>query len=141
MDYLQDTITPEDKAFRRLVKAYFKEAFYTNHIENETMREQLLKLQEVKKNYWKGLPFVKNLTKDQKKGLNYRWYIFLKKDLEREGMNIARQNALHHLEYIKRNYSERTYYRHKKKIRALGIEIKKNRFAPEGIKPSTSTPL
>jgi len=123
MDYLTDDISPEDKSFRRLVKWYFRLSRYTSLIGNESMREYLLELKEIKKSYQQGLPFAKNLTKGQKKGFNYRYEFLIKSLLKRGKKDEAIEYAISHLDWIKRSHSERTYYRHKKNIRNLGIEI------------------
>ena len=123
MEYLTDDISPEERAFNKLVKWYFKMAKYTSSIENESMREYLLELKEIKKSYHQGKPFVKNLTKGQKKGFNFRYAYMIESMLKRDQKEEATEYAEKHLDWIKRAHSERTYYRHKKKIRSLGIKI------------------
>ena len=123
MDYLNDEFSPEIRAFGRLVKWYFKLSRYTSEIENETMREYLLELKEIKKSYHQGKPFVKNLTKGEKKGFNFRYAFMIESMLKRDQKEEATEYAEKHLDWIKEAHSERTYYRHKKKIRSLGIEI------------------
>ena len=123
VDYLEDDLTPEDKAFRKLVKWYFKLASYTSSMTNESAREELLKLKEIKSAYQRGIPFIKNITKGQKKGFNFRYKWMLESMLKRGEKEEAIKYAKSHLDWIKRAHSERTYYYHKKNIIALGISI------------------
>ena len=123
MDYLNDDISPEEKEFSKLVKWFFKLSPSTILIQNESMREYLLELKEIKKSYYQGKPFVKNRTKGQKKGFNFRYAYLIESMLKRDNREEAIEYAKKHLIWIKESHSERTYYRHKKKIRSLGIEI------------------
>ena len=123
MEYLGDDISPEEGAFSKLVKWYFKIAKYTIKIQNESMREYLLELKEIKKSYHQGKPFVKNRTKGEKKGFNFRYSYLIESMLKRDNKEEATEYAIKHLDWIKRSHSERTYYRHKKNIRLLGIEV------------------
>lgn len=123
IDYLTDDISPEERAFKRLVKWYFKLSRYTSLTENEYMKEYLLELKEIKKSYQQGKPFAKNLTKGQKKGFNYRYEFLIESMLKRGKKDEAVEYAISHLEWVKKSCCERTYYYHKKNIRNLGIEI------------------
>ena len=50
--------------------------------------------------------------------------IQIKSYLDRGEIEKAEKEAKKHLEWVKNNYNERTYYRHKKIIRDLGVKIK-----------------
>ena len=123
MEYLTDDISPEERVFSKLVKWFFKLSPSTISIQNESMREYLLKLKEIKKSYHQGKPFVKNLTKGQKKGFNFRYAYLIESMLKRDNKEEAIDYAKRHLDWIKNSHSERTYYRHKKRIKLLGIEV------------------
>ena len=66
----------------------------------------------------RGKSFVNNHTKGKKKGFNFRWYVLLENKIKQEGISedVIKQ-AKRHLDFCKRLDSERTYYRHKKKVR------------------------
>ena len=123
VDYLTDGFNEEDKSFKKLVKWYFKMSRYTSKIENEEARKCFLELQKIKKSYQTGASFVKNQTKGEKKGFNYRYATLIENMLKRGKKEEAIEYAKSHLDYVKRLNSERTYYYHKKRIRSLGIEI------------------
>ncbi len=123
VDYLTDEFSEESESFKGLVEWYFKLSKATVGIVNESARENLLELQEIKKSYRQGKPFAKNLTKGQKKGFNYRYEFLIESMLKRDKRDEATEYAKKHLDWVKKAHSERTYYRHKKNIRALGIEI------------------
>ena len=123
VDYLSDEFNEENKSFKNLVEWYFKLSKATVGIVNESARENLLELREIKKSYQQGKPFAKNLTKGQKKGFNYRYGYMIESMLKRGNVEEATEYAKNHLDWVKKAHSERTYYRHKKDIRALGIEI------------------
>ena len=112
MDYLKENIN-EEKAFNRLVRQYFRLSRSTILMENENMRNFLLKLREMKRIIDNGSIFVKNHTKGEKKGFLSRWY---------DHVEIM-ENPEVHLDFVKNHYSERTYYRHKKKLKELGLEL------------------
>lgn len=123
VDYLTDEFSTEDASFRELVEWYFKLSKGTVSIVNESAREYLLELKEIKKSYQQGKPFAKNLTKGQKKGFNYRYEFLIESMLKRGKKDEAIEYAISHLEWVKKSCCERTYYYHKKNIRALGIEV------------------
>ena len=126
VDYLENDLTPEDKAFRKLVKWYFKLTdVYTSSMTNESAREELLKLKEIKSAYQRGIPFIKNITKGQKKGFNFRYKWMLETMLKQGENEEALKYAQDHLIWIRKYHSERSYYRHKKEIINLGIKIEK----------------
>ena len=123
MDYLTDDISLEDEAFKKLVKWYFKIAKDTLSIVNESMREYLIELQQIKKSYHQGQPFAKNQTKGEKKGFNFRYEYMINSMLKRGNKEEALEYSIKHLDWVKRTKSESTYFRHKKNVRALGIEL------------------
>ncbi len=83
-------------------------------------------IQEIRQVYQKGKVFVNNHTKGTKKGFNSRkWDFIIKFYLNQGKIEMARSEALQHLNWTKKNYSKRTYYRHKAKIKSLGLDIYK----------------
>jgi len=125
IEYIIGHYGTEEHDFNRLIEYYFFVSKFNLPNEDQTkqMRENFLKIKEIREIYQKGKPFVKNQSKKQKKGINFRWYNFLQMKLDRNELEEAKKEAIKHLEFIKKYQSERTYYRHKKKIRALGIPI------------------
>jgi len=121
--YLMDDLTPEDKAFSKLVEWYFKMAESTLSITHESARDDLLELKNIKLSYLQGIPFVKNRTKGQKKGFNFRYKWMLESMLKRGENKEALEYARYHLDWIKNNHHRSTYFRHKKEIIILGIDI------------------
>ncbi|MBY9005512.1 MAG: hypothetical protein KGD63_02015 [Candidatus Lokiarchaeota archaeon] len=79
---------------------------------------------EIREIYQKGKSFVKNQTKGSKKGFNSRkWDFIIKFYINNGKLDLARTEALQHLMWVKRNYSKRTYFRHKAQIKSFGLEI------------------
>jgi len=91
--------------------------------ELRNFRKNINKLKEIRKVYQDGLPFFKNKTKGFKKGYRELLFTILRDEIKRGNINYAKERAIEHLEYIRKRKSERTYYRHLKVIRELGIEI------------------
>ena len=89
----------------------------------EKFEKNIEKLKEIRTMYHQGLPFVKNKTKDHKKGDRNAVFMILGNMIKRGDLHDAKERAEKHLRYIKEWKSERTYYRHKKRIRELGLEI------------------
>lgn len=87
-------------------------------------RKNINKLKEIRKVYQEGLKFYKNKTKGFKKGYRELFFTLLQDEIKRGNIDYARERAIHHLEYIKKFKSERTYYRHKKILKEdLALEI------------------
>lgn len=84
-------------------------------------KECLRKLIEIRDIYQKGRVFVENSKRGYKKG--YRSftlkYLHFYLDKPKEAQKIAEK----HLAWVRKWRSERTYYRHKKALREIGIEI------------------
>lgn len=89
--------------------------------EFEEFRECLKKVIEIRNIYQKGRPFVENCKKGHKKG--YRNFTLKHIKLYMNDLEKAQKVAKEHLEWTKKWKSERTYYRHKKAIKEIGIEI------------------
>lgn len=82
---------------------------------------EIKKFEKIRKNYHQGKSFIKNKTKGKSKG--YRDIIFslLESYIRNNDLDNAKQKAKEHLEWVQKRRSERTYYRHKKRIKELGI--------------------
>jgi len=87
----------------------------------EEFNDCLKKLIEIRDVYQKGRAFVENCKKGHKKG--YRDFTLKHIKLYMKDPKKAQEVAKEHLEWTKKWKSERTYYRHKKAIKEMGIEI------------------
>lgn len=138
IDFIKDEFSKEDKLNSKLLE-HFKTAFadYTKlnkkgskffnkelfEMNLETFSTFVKEVKEIRQVYQKGKVFVNNQTKGSKKGFNFRWHQFLEWKVRDGKIEEAKKEAIDHLDKIKKWYSERTYYRHLKKIRELGIEV------------------
>jgi len=115
------------QAFNQETKYNTPESFYFNKELFDTKVKDFSnffkEIKDIKHVYQKGMSFVHNNTRGKKKGFNFRYHQFLKIKIERGEIEEAQKDAIEHLNRIKKYNSERTYYRHKKRIRDLGIEI------------------
>lgn len=91
--------------------------------ELKKFEKNIQKLREIREVYHQGLPFVRNKTKGYEKGFRNLVFTSLKDEIKRGNMDYAKERAIRHLKWVKKWKSERTYYRHKKIIKELGIEI------------------
>ena len=123
IQYITDEVGHEEAYFKNAVKWYFKTTQHTTKRGSEDMREYFIQIQNIREIYQKGKVFAINMTKGQKKGHNFRWNYFTKLYIDQGKIDKATEYAKEHLDWIKRNHSERTYFRHKKKIKALGISV------------------
>jgi len=132
IDYIKDEIQKEHKLNGRLL-VEFKKVFDKENESNpqeliemhlETFLEFIKEIKKIRKVYQRGKSFVNNHTKGRKKGFNFRWFSILKSSVEREGITPKIvNNVREHLIFIRKYHSERTYYRHLKRVRELGILI------------------
>ena len=89
----------------------------------EQYKENIEKLKEIRDIYQRGVPFTKNNTKGYKKGTTNLSMQILEGYMKHRTIEENQESALRLLETVKRTRSERTFYRYKKKIKELGIEI------------------
>ncbi len=81
-------------------------------------------IREIRRIYQKGKSFVNNQTKGTKKGFNSRkWDFIIQFYIKQKKYDMAKTEALQHLIWVKKNYSKRTYFRHKAKIKSLGLQL------------------
>lgn len=92
-----------------------------DEIEFQNFKDLLKRLIEIREIYQKGKSFVENYKKGHKKGFSESIFRNMKYYLKQP--EKAKEIAIKHLEWIKKWKSERTYYRHKKIIRNMGISI------------------
>ncbi|MBY8982787.1 MAG: hypothetical protein KGD57_07555 [Candidatus Lokiarchaeota archaeon] len=124
IDYIKNDISHERNLTAKLVqwlKITMKKEIEPNP---EEYLNFLHEFKEIRRIYLKGKVFVKNHTKGTKKGFNSRkWDFIIKFYLNQGKQEMARTEALQHLNWTKQNYSKRTYFRHKAKIKSLGLDI------------------
>lgn len=106
-----------------LVKRYFRSSDFTSKEDNRDFLRLIRDLKKIREIYQKGKPFVKNQKRGKKKGSPKIIYSLLKFHLKEGETEKAKERAKGHLDHIKEVRSKRTYYRHLKKIRELGIQI------------------
>jgi hypothetical protein len=113
-----------NRNLKQIIETYFLTTPYSNRKEQEEILSLLRELRQIRKVYRKGKPFVRNQVKGKSKGIisNYIDSV-LKRLVEKGEIEKAKQEAKDHLEGLKKIRSERTYYRHQKRIRELGIDI------------------
>ncbi len=121
--YIMDEIGHEEYYFDLAVKWYFKITTSVSLLGSEEMREYFLKFREIRNVYKNGKSFVNNMTKGKEKGFSFRWYQVVENSLKVGRIKEANEFVKRHLEFVKKWKCERTYYRHLKKVRALGIKI------------------
>ncbi|MFO8019557.1 MAG: hypothetical protein R6U96_13100 [Promethearchaeia archaeon] len=112
-----------ERELKSLITSYFRHSNPKSKEETIEFQKQIKKLQEIRKIYQKGKPFVKNSEKGVKKGSPYQIFSLLKYYLKEGNQSKAIEESKEHLAYIKSTKSKRTYYRHLKKIRKLGLKI------------------
>ena len=136
--YITDDLNHEDRDFRNLIyfinnnmkrskrKTWskegknFKELLIMDLIKYRGLIEQIKEIRDI---YQKGKRFANNQTKGSIKQLtpiNMRIHS-IQFYLNQNNIEKAKEEAKFQLESIHRLYSERTYYRMKKRIKELGI--------------------
>lgn len=86
-------------------------------------KEDIEELKKIRDIYQKGSLFIKNNTKGHKKGPTKLSMQILIGYMKYRTIEENQKSALRMLKEVKRTRSERTFYRYKKKIKELGIEI------------------
>lgn len=124
----EDYIERKKKERKRLVdwieKYYLNFKIGISSYQLRKFRKNINKLKEIRKVYQEGLKFFKNKTKGFKKGYRELFFTILQDEIKRGNLEYAKERAKHHLDYIKKYKSERTYYRHKKVLKEdLALEI------------------
>jgi len=122
IDYIKQDIGMEkeeiearaEDRLKNELKRNFRYIQYFTKDQSENLQEAILELKKIREIYQKGKIFVRNQTIGKKKGLLSRWY-----DIHK--MSNDPEFSKKHLDFIKDCYSERTYYRHKKKLKELGL--------------------
>jgi len=112
-DVIEEHAEENIKRFLRLMFNHTKDI---SKFTSDAIQEYILELRKIRNVYQKGKSFVNNNTKGKKKGFLSRWY-----DIHE--MSNDPEYSQKHLDWIKRNMSERTYYRHKKKLIELGLAV------------------
>jgi len=113
-----------NREIKNIVKRFFRQSILDiSKNESKEFLNLITELREIREVYQKGKSFVKNQEKGKKKGSPRIIYTILKHYIREGKTEKAKKEALKHLEYTMKAKSERTYYRHLKKIRELGIEI------------------
>jgi len=107
-----------NKDLKTLINYYFKDTIHTTTEGSKYFLESIETLKTIRRVYQKGKPFVQNLSKGKRKHDNDRWYRVLL-DLSQRDKKEAKEFASKHLQHIKEFKSERTWYRHKKRIKEI----------------------
>ena len=136
IDYITEELGNEKKELKRLVewinfdlkKLYpLQRKKYHVYLSEEIKKYRGLidKIKEIREIFQKGKPFSDNQTKGKLKQftpINMRLST-LEYVLKHYGEERAKEEAKKDLKSFKSIYSERTYYRFKKRIKELGINI------------------
>lgn len=122
LNNLANYINFDLKRLYPLRRKKYHEALSRDIVMYRDLIDQIKKIREI---YQKGYPFVRNITKGEKKLFarnNMRLSTIkfcLSHDKKDEALELAKLDA----DYIRKYNSERSYYRFKKELKKLGLEI------------------